>query len=160
MTLEQRFLRHVEPMMDDRGCWEWAASRYPKGYGQFRETGKTKTGYAHRSAYEIFRGPIPKDLHVLHRCDNPPCVNPTHLFLGTNLDNQRDSFIKGRSSASKFVKADNCQNSHEFSAENTALRKDSPGRRICKTCRNSRARALYLERRRTGLSRAQTRRMS
>lgn len=73
-----------------RGCWIWAAGRFEKGYGQFRNK------RANRVAWEIVIGKIPKGLQVLHRCDNPPCVRPSHLFLGTQLDNIRDMRRKGR----------------------------------------------------------------
>jgi len=79
-------------------CWEWQGSRLPKGYGQFYGGGGAKAGslYAHRASYAIHVGLIPNGLHVLHRCDNPPCVNPGHLFLGTCADNHRDMINKGR----------------------------------------------------------------
>jgi DNA-binding CsgD family transcriptional regulator len=77
------------------GCWEWTASRYPTGYGHFRAPG-TSNGYAHRFAWEDANGPIPAGLHVCHHCDNPICVRPDHLFLGTPLDNMRDRDAKGR----------------------------------------------------------------
>lgn len=76
------------------GCWEWTAERNRKGYGIFWRNA-SMTG-AHRASYELHVGPIPDGLHVLHRCDNPPCVNPAHLFLGTNQDNVDDRQRKGR----------------------------------------------------------------
>jgi hypothetical protein len=78
-------------------CWLWTATRRADGYGQFRHAGEMHG--AHRFSYEIERGPIPGGLMVLHRCDNPPCVNPAHLFLGTGVDNARDMVEKGRSLA-------------------------------------------------------------
>lgn len=79
----------------ESGCWEWTASRFPKGYGRFRINGRTLQ--AHRIAYEMTYGPIPEgDWCVCHRCDNPPCVNPAHLFLGTKSDNALDMIRKGR----------------------------------------------------------------
>lgn len=84
----------------ETGCWEWTASLNTNGYGQFRINGTTEQ--AHRAAWMIFRGPIPKDqsaygtVNVLHRCDNPLCVNPEHLFLGDQSDNATDAVSKGR----------------------------------------------------------------
>ena len=81
------------------GCWEWQASLRNKGYGAFvwkDDTGKEIQGRAHRFAYELLVGTIPEGMDVLHRCDNPPCVRPDHLFLGTIADNNRDMCEKGR----------------------------------------------------------------
>lgn len=90
----QYFWKYVEPIMDDRGCWEWRGGLGRFGYGAMNVNGKTQR--AHRVAWTIHRGDVPEGLCVLHRCDNPPCVNPAHLFLGTYLDNVRDMDEKGR----------------------------------------------------------------
>lgn len=74
-------------------CWVWTGAT-DKGYGQLGFNGKSIG--AHRLAYELRHGASPGILHVLHRCDNPPCCNPDHLFLGTNGDNVRDMCAKGR----------------------------------------------------------------
>ena len=77
-------------------CLEWQACRDRGGYGGFKASGKIER--AHRMAWELAHGPIPDGLHVLHRCDNPPCVANDHLFLGTEADNAHDRDAKGRQS--------------------------------------------------------------
>lgn len=75
-------------------CWEWLAHRGNTGYGQFGI--HYKLWYSHRVAWTLTYGPIPEGLCVLHKCDNPGCCNPYHLFLGTKADNTADSVRKGR----------------------------------------------------------------
>ncbi len=93
-----RFARHLQPNTNE--CWIWAGARNEHGYGVIgrgkRNHGNTK---AHRVAYEIFYDVklAPSDL-VLHRCDNPSCVNPMHLWLGNQRDNMQDMLLKGRGS--------------------------------------------------------------
>ena len=91
--MKERFLAKIDIKEPDQ-CWEWLAMRHPDGYGQMKV--KEKRKYAHRLSYEIFIGPIPEGMMVCHKCDNPGCVNPHHLFLGTCLDNVRDMISKGR----------------------------------------------------------------
>ena len=78
------------------GCWEFQGSRTKYGYGQIRTGQKDTKRRAHRIMWEIVFGPIPEGLHVLHKCDNPPCCRPSHLFLGTQADNNADRDAKGR----------------------------------------------------------------
>lgn len=75
-------------------CWIWTAYKNSKGYGRLSFKGKVV--YAPRAAWILSKGPIPKDLVICHTCDNPSCVNPLHLFLGTILDNNRDRHKKNR----------------------------------------------------------------
>lgn len=78
-------------------CWLWTANRLPKGYGVINVGGRAGSQQlAHRVSWELHFGPIPDGLWVLHRCDNPPCVRPDHLFLGTVQDNVDDMVTKGR----------------------------------------------------------------
>lgn len=75
-------------------CWLWQATRRPAGYGTYYIN--RYPALAHRVAWELTYGPIPKGLHVCHSCDNPPCVRPEHLFLGSQTANLRDAHGKGR----------------------------------------------------------------
>lgn len=95
--IEIRFMRFVQLT---NSCWMWTGNRYAKGYGQIRVSGKPKR--AHRISYELFVGPIPDGMIVCHECDNPPCVNPDHLYIGTQSDNIRDSVRKGRHSGLRY----------------------------------------------------------
>lgn len=95
MTLEQRFWSDV----DKRGaneCWPWAGARNKKGYGLFRLRPSENRRLAHRVAWALERGEISDGQCVLHKCDNPPCCNPAHHFLGTRADNIVDMMSKRR----------------------------------------------------------------
>lgn len=92
MDIKERLFSFIN--MNSNGCWDWIGAKNKKGYGCLSY--KNKTTIAHRLSYLLFIGEIPKDLHVLHRCDNPKCINPNHLFLGTDLDNSNDKISKGR----------------------------------------------------------------
>jgi hypothetical protein len=85
---------------DNDSCWGWTGSAHDYGYGVLPY--KTEKIRAHRFSYSHFVGEIPKGLFVLHKCDNPPCTNPNHLFLGTNLDNINDCIKKGRHPFTKY----------------------------------------------------------
>ena len=80
---------HIDP---NSNCWVWARCCDTNGYGQIANSGKTMG--AHRASWKIHKGAIPDGLFVCHRCDNPSCVNPAHLFLGTSKDNQQDKMRK------------------------------------------------------------------
>lgn len=90
--MRKRFMRHVR--VSESGCWIWTATRNAKGYGHFFIDGDMYR--ANRVAFEMATGRYPGALVVCHRCDNPSCVNPEHLWLGTHQDNIRDCHAKGR----------------------------------------------------------------
>jgi hypothetical protein len=97
LTLADRFWSKV---LKTETCWLWQAQRNNKGYGCLAvyrsDKGRHWPTYAHRLSWTLTNGPIPDELNVLHRCDTPACVNPDHLFLGTQCDNMRDCVNKGR----------------------------------------------------------------
>lgn len=93
IPIEDRFWSKVDRRGPDE-CWIWTAAKMGKGYGKVYYQGRL-TG-AHRVSYELANEPIGDGLFVCHRCDNPPCCNPAHLFLGTNAENAHDAASKGR----------------------------------------------------------------
>lgn len=137
--LEIRFWRKVTKTS---GCWEWSASRNAHGYGQIAAPRPLKRPLlAHRVSWEIHNGPIPIGLLVLHRCDNPHCVRPDHLFVGDQKLNMQDMVSKKRENpCGRGVTR--CKRGHEFTPSNTYLNR---GRRTCRTCMRLRARIKYSE---------------
>jgi hypothetical protein len=92
-SLRERFEEKYEPVTET-GCWLWTAGLASFRYGSIRVGGEMLR--ASRVSWELYRGEIPEGMHVLHKCDTPLCVNPAHLFLGTNTDNVADRDRKGR----------------------------------------------------------------
>jgi hypothetical protein len=96
--LSERFWEKVDKSGD---CWVWTGATVRTGHGKIYAHGHPTA--AHRLSYEWSYGPIPEGLCVCHRCDNPPCVRPDHLFLGTIADNNHDSIGKGRSATARLT---------------------------------------------------------
>lgn len=93
-TLEERFFAKIKKT---ESCWLWVGTLRPNGYGQIQEAGKnSRTLSAHRLSYELHKGAISDGMVVMHKCDNPACVNPDHLEVGTYKDNTADMINKGR----------------------------------------------------------------
>lgn len=91
--MEDRFKEKFTEGKDDE-CWEWKASTHENGYGQFRIS-SDKHGLAHRASYRIYCGEIPDDKQINHTCHNRSCVNPNHLYLGTQSENAMDAIENG-----------------------------------------------------------------
>ena len=94
VSIKERILSNIW-IYSETGCWEWQGCKTKDGYGVIKIKGRTKR--VHRIAYRIFNGDFDPSLCICHKCDNPSCCNPNHLFVGTQKDNIRDMVAKGRS---------------------------------------------------------------
>lgn len=121
-------------------CWEWKAKKYKYGYGMFRVGGRSGKRYmAHRISHLIFKKTPVGDLRVLHKCDNPSCVNPDHLFLGTIGDNNADRHSKGRSKgpvgiANIAVREPNRMSRGETHGKSKLTNQEIVEIRLCRDC--------------------------
>jgi hypothetical protein len=104
-SYKKYFFYHIHKQPDS-GCWYWLGSKDKKGYGLIPMKGRSER--AHRYSYRVFKGIIPSGYQILHQCDNPSCVNPSHLDVGTNTDNMVDKFSKNRQAKGKLL-SDACK---------------------------------------------------
>lgn len=116
-------------------CWIWRG-RTHRGYGKLSYTPasgeRKKDMFAHRASWLLHYGELPLGKCVLHKCDNPSCVNPIHLFLGTHDDNMKDMAVKGRGNNQNRGKT-HCKHGHQFNEINTGTYTN--GKRYCRTCK-------------------------
>lgn len=147
MTDDALFLWAALPNAADRfwakvrktdNCWEWVGAKSSKRYGTlgFGPRGARKSLRAHRLSFVLHNGPIPDGKEICHRCDNPQCVRPDHLFAGTRAENMQDAKAKGRLVVPNKGKLQtHCRRGHALTPENTKVHPD--GRRQCATCRTA-----------------------
>ena len=117
---------YIDPGMPE-GCHIWTGARNPKGYGTYSYLKKNYR--AHRISYTLYNDEIPFGLVVCHSCDNPSCVNPAHLFTGTQSDNEIDKVKKGRNPKANKT---HCPQGHPYSGDNLYIKTDK--HRMCRAC--------------------------
>lgn len=139
LPIEKRLTSRIKISLTD--CWEYQGQLCNEGYGILKYKPFNET-LAHRVSYILFKskGNSIKGLCVCHHCDNPKCLNPKHLFLGTWDDNNKDRAKKGRT-ITPNLNLKYCKRGHEFTIENTIFRRS--GTRLCKKCNNEGSRLRY-----------------
>ncbi|MBK8168328.1 MAG: HNH endonuclease [bacterium] len=135
-------IRALDKTLIGEGCWEYGGKIRKDGYGSVWIQNGTKEGttaLAHRVVYEGMVGPIPEGMYLCHHCDNPKCVRPDHIFVGTDADNKADMYAKGRHPHGEThwkSKVTHCPQGHPYSGDNLYIR--NCGRRMCRACNNAR----------------------
>lgn len=124
----ERLLTKIIKTSDPNSCWLWTGCISPQGYGQFSLN--KHRWQAHIAAWHLLKGPVPDGICVLHKCNTRSCVNPDHLYLGTQADNARDLINTGYKPPGR--QKNYCKHGHEFSGDNVYL--DPQGHRRCRTC--------------------------
>lgn len=117
-------------------CWPWMAARSKSGYGT-QKVFPYKV-LAHRLALALSVLPASEDLLACHRCDNPPCVNPAHLYWGTDADNLRDRLLRGTATQPPRTSTDQCVHGHMLTPESTYYAPSAPNKRRCRACHRER----------------------
>jgi hypothetical protein len=140
-TIRQRLLDKIDIRGQDE-CWPWTGAVNRSNRGQFSISGRTVS--APRAVLEFLAGQdVPSHLYALHNCDNPNCVNPDHLWLGTQQDNMDDMRDKGR----ERVHSTHCPSGHRYTKDNTAWRRagNSNNRQVrrCRTCSREQSKRSY-----------------
>jgi len=130
MSMEERFLQKVNKT---ETCWLWTGALNSRGYGAIGVNGKSVS--AHRFSYETYIEKIPNGMIVCHTCDIRNCVNPEHLWVGTNADNNKDMFAKNRNGSSTRRRT-HCRKGHSFEVVGVYERKKKNGKidRVCREC--------------------------
>jgi hypothetical protein len=142
LSPKERFFKKVNKSGSEAypDCWIWEAGKNSKDYGSFKYYQDKPAIGSHVSSYLFHIGEVPKGLFVCHRCDNPPCVNPEHLFLDTNSGNMKDMFKKGRNPP-QTKKQTHCKKGHSFEEFEPIVYVKKQGRqigeeyRVCKECK-------------------------
>lgn len=135
MAHKERFFQKVNKT---ESCWLWTGAVTSKGYGSMGIAGKNTS--THRLSYMWFKGAIPEGMYVCHSCDTPACVNPDHLWLGTNSDNMKDMVTKDRNGGASR-KQTHCKKGHSFEEFESLVYIKKQGRqigkeyRVCKECK-------------------------
>jgi hypothetical protein len=154
-TLEERFWGFVNPE-PNTGCFLWSGALNRAGYGSIAAGGRNGSRRASHVAMELAGNPVPQGLFALHRCDNPACVNPEHIFFGRHLENVRDSRAKGRLAGTPLhrrntrIDPTECLRGHLLTAENIYTM--PTGGSVCRLCRNINAAKVRATRKANGLT--------